>query len=334
MTFALRKTLIAKARDVVRWCTPLTPWVIAPPFFWPSHDYSPSDFAGRWFEPAYVASFVLYGVPKLAAEWAAPLNAAGFGLRISGVFCHQSPKVEMTRSEWQSGGECELGDLLVVHDHVGANGEITSRRAVLVQAKMPHATGYVADNPRQSFLYEHWPLFRITKPKILRTAWYDLTDNSQGARYAQITPDAPKRRYLIKRQSPWALVSCTANISPPLNDDMAAFLVSMLDFDGQASRGRPATVGGQDPWSALVDLLLDKMKLREFTNRQLPRRHHRGPRVVTAFTSGEADDVRFDLVCAGPVPPGGDGTGDETRVPEGGGPGVSTLLIETSVPPD
>ena len=95
MALTLRRTLTASARQVVRWCTPGTPAGLYPVPWPPLIHLDEDNFAGRWHEPAYVTSFVLYGVPKLAAEWAAPLDkAAKVGLRITGVFCHQSPKVE------------------------------------------------------------------------------------------------------------------------------------------------------------------------------------------------------------------------------------------------
>jgi hypothetical protein len=88
MRFDLRWKLTRSAREVIRWCTPERPWLD-----WPWPHIGSHNFGGRWCEPAYVASFVLYGVPKLADAWREPLNIAGLGLRITGVFCHQSPKV-------------------------------------------------------------------------------------------------------------------------------------------------------------------------------------------------------------------------------------------------
>jgi hypothetical protein len=240
----------------------------------------------------------------------------------------------MNRSAWVEGGECELGDLLIVHDHTKDDGSMASRRAVLVQAKMPHATGNFADNPRQSFLYENWPTFWITKPATFDKRAWDLDDNSQGARYAQITPGAPRRRWL-RAQSPWAFISCAGGATRARGDDMAAFLVRMLDFDNLASRGRCATSGGTDDWSALIDEMLNRMKVREFTNRQLLGGKHRGPRVVSAFAGNHAASPALQFVCSGAVPAGGGGkTGAEPIIPEGAGPGISTILIETSVRSD
>lgn len=321
MALTLRRTLTASARQVIRWCTPGTPLGVHP-ISWPPI-INPNNFAGRWHEPAYVASFVLYGVPKLAAEWAAPLDAIKVGLRITGVFCHQSPKVVMNRTAWADGGECELGDLLVVHDHRRPGDKAPLRRAVLVQAKMPYATGHIDANPRQSFLYESWPTFCITKPEnVFPNRPWDLANNSEGARYAHIAPNAPPRR-LLRARSPWSFVPCTSSLALRGAEDMARFLAVMLDFDGQATRGRKATEGGADDWSALIDVMLTKMKLREFANRQLLG-PHRGPRVVVAFAGG----ATLQLVCAGAAPPGGEGR--EPMVPGDAQPGVSTVWIETS----
>jgi len=326
MAFLYQRSLVASARRVIRWCSSGPPWELP--------NVNPNNFAGRWYEPAYVASFVLFGIPRLAEEWSPELDAAGYGLRITGVFCHQSPKVEMSRSQWTvDEGECELGDLLVVHDHFAEGSTIPTRRAVLAQAKMQRGKSRLVDNPRQAFLYEHWPVFRITKPGIFEKRDWNLEDNREGARYAEITPEA-RRRYLLLPRSPWALRPCApAAAGPGSAEDMASFLVSMLDLNGRARRGRPAmTEGDLDDWSALIDEMLRLMKVRDFADKQLLGRH-RGPRLVTRFAGNQTSAAAFQFVCSG-ASAGEGGEGPEPVAPEGAGPGISTVLIETFIGPD
>jgi hypothetical protein len=130
------------------------------------------------------------------------------------------------------------------------------------------------------------------------------------------------------------MIPCANALTPYSADDMAAFVVDMLDFDGNACRGRPAKLKGTDDWSCLIDELLEKMKLRTFADHQLLGRGRRGPRAVTAFAKVRTDDVMCELVCAGAAPDGGGGGGADVAAPEGAGPGISAILIETSVPSD
>ncbi len=78
------------------------------------------------------------GIQEIGANWSPVLRRHGIALRVTGVFCHQTPKAHYIHPV---GGpkSPELGDLLVVHEHRNMlpSGQIeTSRRAVLVQAKM------------------------------------------------------------------------------------------------------------------------------------------------------------------------------------------------------
>lgn len=56
-------------------------------------------------------------------------------------------------------GRCELGDLLIVHDHLGSGAR---RRAVLCQAKMSSDLLPIArPNHTQQYFYSGWPNFRL-----------------------------------------------------------------------------------------------------------------------------------------------------------------------------
>lgn len=334
MSRCVKRHLIASARKVIRWCTPEKPWLVDAPWMHPGVSYG-----WRWIEPSYVASLVLHGVPELAREWTGPLHSIGFDLTISGVFCHQSPKVEMEGTQGSDAppkGECELGDLLIIHDHKSANGE-EFRRAVLVQAKMDHASGHPAENLRQYFLYRNWPDFKITRPRVFAKRIWNLRDNSAGARYGFINlKNADTSR---GPSSPWALVpTSNAMTNGRQGVDLAVYLVNMLEFNRNACAGRKADVQGGDPWSDLIKEMLKRLELRKFRDKQLLGEGKTGPRVTRVSVayqdiSFKQDDesIMLSFVCAGALVDDGDG-GDGSRhwVEPERSAGISTILIETS----
>jgi hypothetical protein len=80
-----------------------------------------------------------------------------YGTRVSlnGVFCHGHPIVDFDHPDApESPKGCELGDLLVVVNHV-FDGGLQTGRSLLLQAKLPRG-----DVPaRQELLYRDWPAF-------------------------------------------------------------------------------------------------------------------------------------------------------------------------------
>lgn len=109
-------------------------------------------------EPRHVCVMTQLGSLLLYHAWEGILAQAGIQLRVTGVYCHQTPKAHFT---FQGGKAApELGDLLIVHEHLHPTSP--RRRALLVQAKMAAGgkpTG--APNKPQEHLYEHWPDFRL-----------------------------------------------------------------------------------------------------------------------------------------------------------------------------
>jgi hypothetical protein len=99
-------------------------------------------------------------VRSLFANGLAPLRlflASAYPGRVSlnGVFCHGKPIVDFTHPDApKTPAGCELGDLLIVVNHVFGDGS-QAGRSLLLQAKLPQG-----DVPtRQELLYRDWPPF-------------------------------------------------------------------------------------------------------------------------------------------------------------------------------
>ncbi len=120
-----------------------------------SHIARMSNAASKQQEPDYIADLVLdftndlYKIISLNSE---------FIYNVTGVFCHQKPKVKVPSVLVKN--ICELGDLLFIYKQTDLSG-ISMYNALLYQAKMfgNKVTGVQKD------LYDKWPDFHfIHKP--------------------------------------------------------------------------------------------------------------------------------------------------------------------------
>ena len=82
-------------------------------------------------EPDIVASLVLNGTKILENEWRKVFESFKIRIAITGIYCHQTPKVSFGG---MVGKSCELGDLLWCHVHSDKDGNVV-RNAILYQAK-------------------------------------------------------------------------------------------------------------------------------------------------------------------------------------------------------
>ena len=277
-------------------------------------------------EVGFVAAFVINAVPAIALEWGSILRPAKIALRISGVFCHQTPQVTFAPAPGVKQPPCELADLLVVHEHRTSTGVL--RQAALIQAKMTRA-GILGlrKSDTQLDLYTRWPSFHFVP------AGYDRRARSfgtpSGGRYGLIWPWAvglPLRRL-------WAIIPPT-NVAHHLRGmDLSRFLVGMLRF-APGPYGRPAQPGASDDWSFTIDELLRKLALAEFTHaatlgRGVPyARHVAGLLHWNELTHVTAIDRHKNIYRTASV----GGASPPPEMPEfvGGPPeGVSAVLMET-----
>ena len=130
-------------------------------------------------EPDIVACLL----QTLAIDWGQKLpEILGIPVRVSSIFCHQSPIVRA----WGTEG-CELGDLLIVvwdetEKPVAIYGELFQAKKFSGREYRLHEQDLIQLN-----LYESWPKFEVTRPKHgLRRGVkvdYDLSCNSPAAIY-------------------------------------------------------------------------------------------------------------------------------------------------------
>lgn len=100
-------------------------------------------------EVACIKNLVQVALPQVDAVWRPALKKIGVAARMHGVVCHGHPWVKYSGASTR----CELGDFLLVHDHLPVNGTIR-RRAVIVQAKVFYVEGVRVRNSVQLDLYK------------------------------------------------------------------------------------------------------------------------------------------------------------------------------------
>ncbi len=274
--------------------------------------------------------------------WQSILAPAGVNIRVTGVFCHQTPK-----AHFPFNGKTampELADLLIVHEHLSPTPR---RRALLVQAKMAMAgqpCGTV--DPVQKHLYDRWPDFKLhgygasPRSKFL-IGDRNLRSNVTGGRYGLIET-APAAFHLRRGLYPsvWRLAYPHSLGTVPARDAAIALTKMVL---GKTGFGRPA-----EPLS--LSQMRSPGNARAIA-RNRPRGHHWSTTVqelldltaaksLSAKMQGPISSARgmiFQFCQHGTLPSAG-GVGD--RFTDGGDvapklleeepEGISILLIETS----
>lgn len=315
-------------------------------------------------EVDHVYAMVQVGTEALARNWSPVLQGAGIALRVTGVFCHQTPKAHYTHPDPKFGASSpELADLLIVHEHQGRNRAsgkpMTTRRAVLVQAKMVSQgvpnSGKV--DAVQEYLYQQWPDFQLrgrgpqrrtfatgyrTLGPYLNTGCYGLIE---AATHAAPMPTLPPFCCAF----PWTFVRPRGPIRTAGGEDAGAFITSML-YDTSLIHGRKARsptyplalqrgrssfnnrrrVNNHFDVTVEELLTLTAQKTVHFKHRA----HLRGPRghpfcLCLQFSAGPQalqSDLgnRFAATGDALLPPTGETPEDDF------GDGISTLLIETA----
>jgi hypothetical protein len=278
-------------------------------------------------EIGFVAAIVLGAVPGIASAWRSILRPHGLSLRMTGVFCHQTPRASFTDASGMS-RLCELSDLLVVAEDLTAGG--TARRwATLIQAKIANSGGgttlSTGGDLVQLDLMTRWPPFNLPSgyapgARDFSNCPYPGTPIECG-RYGLIEP----RPNLDWRQR------APARSMPSGGNTLGSFLAHMIET-GQSGYGREATGTGDD-WSRTVDELMRVTGAQAFSHAAgFSGQRQRGHSAI-AFISNPyppywpLSDYWFGHGADGPLPTGGRPDGPEYFEDGPEGEGISLLRI-------
>ena len=270
-------------------------------------------------EVGFVAAAVLGGVPDIAAAWQPILQKAGFGVTLSGVFCHQSPQATFTDSAGNL-VSCELADLLIVVDDF-TGGRQGQRWAVLVQATMAATGGgqslTSSGDLRQLDLLSRWPPF--TLPAGFAAAPRDFA----SCAYAGATLDCGRYGLIDAQPRPLWHQQAPAATMPPGGPELGTFIARMLET-GQVGYGREATGHGDD-WSQTVHELMTVTYANMFNYAQgFPGPRPRGHSALVAFADASTPAIRLRWHSGELTPSGGRPEQPRDEAP---GEGISLLRI-------
>ncbi|MEX0319915.1 MAG: hypothetical protein AB3N21_18310 [Ruegeria sp.] len=261
-------------------------------------------------EVGFVAAVVIGGVHDIANAWSPLLHPHGLSVKMSGVFCHQTPRATFTDNHGTI-VSCELADLLVVvEDNTG--GRPGRRWAVLIQAKMAApGGGQTLTQPgdlRQLDLMSRWPSF--TLPKNFAPG----ARNFATCRYQGKPLDCGRYGLVEGQPSPDWHQQAPAPVMPAGGDRLGSFLAHMVET-GQVGYGREATGLGDD-WSRTVDELMTQTYSQFFSYAAgFSGRRQRGHSAFAMAISGPYDPSIVYFNSDGPPPSGGrpDELGDDER---------------------
>ncbi len=275
-------------------------------------------------EVGFVAAFVLGAVPDIARAWRSILNPHGYSIRMTGVFCHQTPRASFTDT---SGAPrtCELADLLVVADDL-TSGSATTRWAVLVQAKMANANGGQTLSQQgdltQLDLLSNWPAFSL--PSGFAPGPRDFAT----CRHAGSAIECGRYGLIDGQPNPLWHQQAPAQSMPAGGDQLGTFIARMLE--GRSGYGREAT-GTADDWSRTVDELLKVTAGLAFTYAAgLKGSHPRGNSAVALVSAPDSPTFGPAQWRSGP-PPTGDGS---ERPVDGPSEGINLVHIGLTRPLD
>ncbi len=236
-------------------------------------------------EPDIVASLVLNGTKIIENEWRNVFNSAGIRIAVTGIYCHQTPKVNFSGMKRNS---CELGDLLWCHVHSDIDGNVI-RNAILYQAKIsadqPHRLR--GNDEDQLRLYSTWPAFTYVTPYTLKGQSRHVRPSAprRGAQYLLIDDRPPEslESGILGSPGTYPIGSCIT--SNPIIDhcDLGLELVHSLELlSGDPFDDRKATTK-ENGWSKVVWDILESSAQKAF--RRVRSGYSNQPRISGASPS-------------------------------------------------
>jgi hypothetical protein len=304
-------------------------------------------------EVEHVFALVTEGVSSLSTSWTPILKGAGISFRTTGVFIHQTPKAHYDHPRLGPSSP-ELGDLLLVHDHLGREA---FRRAALIQVKRCSSGVPGPPDEVQEYLYCRWPDFELKghgpRGSGLRYLPGDRTirPNRGGSRYGLVADDidaharCPGCFTQHSYAMPWTFVDPEDAIRTAGGEDAGSFIAGML-YESSWPRGRlavpmPGALALSAPGSPNNHFAVTVEELIRVTgSRTMAFKRYkqitgsRRPDVLClqyTSTSGPALPATGGLFAAtdGPSLGGAEGDPGEFETEAFGGGGIPVLLIET-----
>ena len=238
-------------------------------------------------EPDFVASLVLKSTRIIENGWRNVFNLFDIQIAVTGIYCHQTPKVNFNGMK---GSSCELGDLLWCHVHSDKNGNV-SRNAILYQSKKSSKQPYVIPpGSDQIKLYTAWPAFTYTSSGTLL--------NNQKR---QVKPAAPRRgaQFLLIDDRPpenpeagvlgipgtYPIGSCMPNNPLIDHSDLGLELVHSLEFLSGDPFDDKITALQEIGWSRVIWDILDSSADKAF------RRYRSGYRNKPRISGAPPSDM-------------------------------------------
>lgn len=227
---------------------------------------------GKAGEVEKVIYFFMEGLPIIESGLNRLLKPYRVSVVVSGIFCHQTPKVKSLTPHISS-ASCELGDLALVatYDQIPAPDGLGN--ALLLQAKERFNSGV---SPDQELLYETTDRFEYVSPRSLSSPTppslpqRSLVGALSCLYYWDLSPS-----YLWSYPLP-AAYSTTAILARPrpLNSYFRSQFEDVVTdlFCGIAGRGfQKAPVG--DGWSSIIHDLVKNSALRAVTHKKVFAAH-------------------------------------------------------------
>lgn len=297
-------------------------------------------------EPDFVASLVMDGTKILEAGWHKVLAPHKIQIRVTGVYCHQTPKVGFSGMH---GTSCELGDLLWCHVHTDRKRNI-ARNAILYQAKKSSQQPHKISSKEfdQLKLYSTWPEFTYVSSGELNGEKRHVKPAAprRGAQYLLIDDRPPERPEsgLLGIPGTYPVGSCIP-LSPLVDhSDIGLELVHSLELLSGDPFDERKTALKEIGWSRVIwDLLLMSAKKAFRRSRSgyfnHPRKSgvppstmdgcfhmtsHKTPEIFVSLLGNKNANRLFLSSTEGPP------SRQEGKWFDEGGEGLSVILLETS----
>ncbi|MBE3094475.1 MAG: hypothetical protein IMZ52_05550 [Actinobacteria bacterium] len=295
-------------------------------------------------EPDIVASLVLNGTKIIEDGWREIFNLFKIKIALTGIYCHQTPKINF---KGMIGHSCELGDLLWCHVHTAKDGNII-RNAILYQAKKSSEHPYTIckEELDQFKLYSTWPEFTyVNSGKLL------------NGQMRHVKPSAPRRgaQYLLIEDHPpewpesgifgfpviYPTGSCISSNPLIPHSDLGLELVRSLEYLSGDPFDDRIIAKNENGWSRVIWDILESSEKKAFRrvrsgyNNQ-PRRKGAEPSKMDGcfyttshknFPSGKS--ILGDLIDGNHSNVGIPPHKQESELFDKNNSGVSILLLET-----